>query len=163
MPSPSYAHDRRGAEFTFDGSSYLTMVREVREPLTPSSTAIYVPSFDHAIKDPKQDDIAIDPTTRILTFKGNYLSLDKDPWNRAAKLMDELWFVDVDFDTARKRLIPRHVKAGIARDEEQANKRITENDLLDGEQIVRNRLEVHEVVVSMEDDNCTPKAQRLGE
>jgi len=158
FPDPANAHARRGAAFTFDGSAFLSLVRQIRQPLTPSSTTLYAPSFDHALKDPKENDIAIEPTTRILVFEGNYLSLGKEPWREVAGLMDELWFVEVSFETARRRLVPRHVKAGIAASEEEAHKRVSENDLVNGEEIVRDRLEVHEVVVSREDDAWKPKA-----
>lgn len=97
------------------------------------------------------DDIPIPATSRVIFFEGNYLSLDKEPWNQAAKLMDELWFVDVDFEVARKRLVRRHVKAGIARDEEEADQRARENDLVNGREIVENRLPVQEVISSIYD------------
>ncbi|KAI8633566.1 P-loop containing nucleoside triphosphate hydrolase protein [Xylariaceae sp. FL1651] len=152
MPDPTTAHARRGAEFTFDGPSFLSLVKALREPLTPSSTTIFAPSFDHAVKDPKDNDIAILPGHRIVVFEGNYVVLDKEPWCEAADLMDERWFVDVDFEVARRRLVARHVKAGIAKDEEEARKRADENDLVNGAEIVQNRVQVHEVVVSREDD-----------
>lgn len=152
MPDPAHAHARRGAEFTFDGASFVSFVRKIREPLTASSTTIHAPSFDHAVKDPVENDIPVEPTTRILVFEGNYLSLDKEPWSTAAGLMDELWFVEVAFETARQRLISRHIKAGIAANEEEADKRATENDLVNGKQIVENRMKVHEVIVSMDDE-----------
>jgi pantothenate kinase len=152
MPDPVHAHARRGAEFTFDGSSFLSLVQQIRSPLTPNTPTLYAPSFDHAIKDPVADDIPIMATTRILIFEGNYLSLDKEPWREAAGLMDELWFVEVDFEVATRRLVARHVKAGIAGTEEDAVKRVRENDLVNGEEIVRGKLEVDEVVVSKEDE-----------
>ena len=158
MPDPGHSHARRGAEFTFDGSSFLSLVREIRSPLTPSTLTLYAPSFDHAIKDPVANDIPIAPTTRILIFEGNYLSLDREPWREAAGLMDELWFVEVDFEVARRRLVGRHVKAGIARTEEEAERRVKENDLVNGEEIVRERLEVDEVVVSKENEGWRPLA-----
>ena len=73
--------------------------------------------------------------------------------------MDELWFVDVDLEVARKRLIYRHVKAGIAKDEEDAAKRADENDLVNGKEIIENRLEVHETVASKDDDEWRPEKQ----
>ncbi|RAL64406.1 hypothetical protein DID88_001882 [Monilinia fructigena] len=152
MPDPIHAHARRGAAFTFDGPSFLSLIQKIREPITPSTITIHAPSFDHALKDPKENDIPIEPTTRILVFEGNYLSLDKEPWRSAAKLMDQLWFVEVDFEVAKRRLIPRHVKAGIAKDETEAEKRVVENDLVNGEDVVRNRMSVHEVIVSTDDE-----------
>ncbi|KAI0386900.1 phosphoribulokinase/uridine kinase [Hypomontagnella monticulosa] len=151
MPDPALAHARRGAEFTFDGASFLALVKSLRVVPPPPLAPVYAPSFDHAVKDPKADDIAILPSHRIVVFEGNYVCLDKEPWREAAGLMDERWFVEVEFATARRRLVKRHVKAGIARDEEEAGRRADENDLVNGEQIVRQRVDVHEVVVSKED------------
>ncbi|KAH6674488.1 phosphoribulokinase/uridine kinase [Halenospora varia] len=159
MPNPVLAHDRRGAAFTFDGSAFLSLVKAIRIPLTPTSLPLYAPSFDHALKDPVLDDIPILPTSRVIVFEGNYLSLNKEPWKEAAGLMDELWFVEVDFEIAGRRLVPRHVKAGIAADEEGAWKRVRENDLVNGQEIVYFRMDgVHEVVVSREDDAWAPSS-----
>ncbi|KAL4763220.1 kinase-related protein [Aspergillus foveolatus] len=151
MPDPEYAAARRGAAFTFDGEKFLALVRALREPLTPKTQTLHAPSFDHAVKDPVDNDIPIEAARRVIFFEGNYLSLNKEPWNSAAKLMDELWFVDVDFDTARQRLIKRHVKAGIAKDEADAEKRANENDLVNGREIVDCRLDVQEIIRSSYD------------
>ncbi|KAL4775454.1 P-loop containing nucleoside triphosphate hydrolase protein [Aspergillus nidulans var. acristatus] len=151
MPDPEYAAARRGAAFTFDGEKFLALVRALREPLTPETQTLHAPSFDHAVKDPVDNDIPIAAARRVIFFEGNYLSLNKEPWNSAAKLMDELWFVDVDFDTARQRLIKRHVKAGIAKDEADAEKRANENDLVNGREIVDCRLDVQEIIRSSYD------------
>ncbi|KAL4950509.1 P-loop containing nucleoside triphosphate hydrolase protein [Aspergillus filifer] len=148
MPDPEMAAARRGAAFTFDGDKFLELVKALREPLTDQTQTLHAPSFDHAVKDPVDNDIPIAAERRVLFFEGNYLSLNKEPWSSAAKLMDELWFVEVDFDTARQRLIKRHVKAGIAKDEKEAEKRANENDLVNGREIVDCRLDVQEVITS---------------
>ncbi|PLB33501.1 kinase-related protein [Aspergillus candidus] len=148
MPDPAYAAARRGAAFTFDGEKFLKLVRALREPVTAETKSVYAPSFDHAVKDPVDDDIEVPASCRVVFFEGNYLSLDRDPWNRAAGLMDELWFVDVDFEVARERLVRRHVLAGIAEDERAAEKRVRENDLVNGREIVDCRLGVQEVINS---------------
>jgi pantothenate kinase len=159
MPDPVNAHARRGAAFTFDGTSFLSLIKELRQPICPETQTLYAPSFDHAVKDPVEDDIAIAPSVRIVIFEGNYCSLNHGPWKEAAELMDELWFVDVSFDTARKRLIYRHVKAGIAKNQEDAGKRADENDLVNGQEIVENRLDVHEIITSKEDAEWAPEQQ----
>jgi pantothenate kinase len=151
MPDPAYAVARRGAAFTFDPDKFLALVWVLRAPLTPETGTVYAPSFDHAVKDPVENDIPIVDTSRVILFEGNYLSLNKDPWRTVAKLMDELWFVEVDFDTARKRLVRRHVRAGIAKDEGEAEKRTMENDLVNGREIVNHRMEVQEIIVSEPD------------
>lgn len=176
MPDPTTAHARRGAEFTFDGASFHKLVQALREPLpgrSPAAAAaanknappaspsedvpsfplgtIFAPSFDHAVKDPKENDIPVLPSHRIVVFEGNYVALDKEPWRSAAGLMDEIWFVEVDFAVARKRLAKRHVQAGIVSSEEEGDRRAVENDLPNGEEIVGARGRVDEVVVSRED------------
>ena len=153
LPDPATAHARRGAAFTFDDASFLALVRKIREPLCPESVTIYAPSFDHATKDPVENDIPILTTARIVIFEGNYLSLNKGLWAEAAKLMDELWFVSVDFRVARQRLVARHLKAGIAPNEEEAHKRVSDNDLVNGHEIINNRLNVQEIIESLEDEN----------
>ena len=136
-------------------------MRAIRaQTLHPNSQILYAPSFDHAVKDPKADDIPILPTTKIIVFEGNYLSLDKEPWSTAAALMDELWFVEVDFEVARRRLVERHVRTGVTATTEEAERRVTENDLVNGEEIVKCRIkDVDEVIVSREDDAWKPEAQ----
>lgn len=72
-------------------------------------------------------------------------------WNRAAELLDELWFVEVDERIARQRLIARHVKTGVAKDEAEAAIRADENDLVNGREIMEKRLPVSELIKSVQD------------
>ena len=127
-------------------------MEKLREPLSPESQTIYAPSFDHAVKDPVDDDIAIVPAARIVVLEGNYLSLDRGLWKEAASAMDELWFVEVSWEIAKRRLVGRHVKAGLAADEEAAARRVEENDFVNGREIVEGRLECQEVIQSREDE-----------
>ena len=152
LPDPTTAHARRGAAFTFDSSSFFALVQKLREPLLPESKTIYAPSFDHAVKDPVENDIAITTSARIVVLEGNYLSLTQGSWKDAASLMDELWFVEVEWETAKRRLIRRHVEAGIAADEEEAGRRVEDNDFVNGREIVDGRLECQEVITSREDE-----------
>ncbi|KAJ6014593.1 hypothetical protein N7540_009184 [Penicillium herquei] len=146
MPDPAIAIHRRGAAFTFDGEGFYRLVKSLREPLTADSVAVYAPSFDHAIKDPVADDIPILPASKIIIFEGLYLSLNREPWSLAAALMDESWFIDVDRDMARERLIKRHVASGIVPDVGAATHRIDSTDFLNADDIMENRLPVDELV-----------------
>lgn len=163
MPDPTTAHARRGAAFTFDAPAFLQLVKDLRNPLVPESQTIYAPSFDHAVKDPVANDIPIAASSRVVIFEGNYLSLGSGApeWKEAAQMMDELWFVDVPEEVARKRLISRHVVSGIAPNEEEAGKRADENDLVNGREIVQGRLDVHEMIYSREDRQWKPEEQGI--
>lgn len=154
MPDPERAHARRGAEFTFDGRAFLALVEALRAPVGGPGGVICCPSFDHAVKDPVPDAIAIGPRQRILLFEGNYVCLDREPWRTAADAahMDERWFVAVDEAVARARLIQRHVAAGIAADAAAAAARADANDLVNGREIVAGRVaDIEETIVSRDD------------
>ena len=105
------------------------------------------------------DDIAVARDVRVVVFEGNYCCLARAPWAAAAALMDERWFVDVPFDVARRRLVRRHVEAGIAHDEDEAMRRAEENDLVNGKEIVENRVEIDEMIRSVEDSDWAPEEQ----
>lgn len=163
MPDSAQAHARRGAAFTFDGSSFLELVRQLRTPLGPETKTIWAPSFDHSIKDPVENDIAIPPSARVVVFEGDYLGLNRSPWSEAGALMDELWFVKVEFEVARQRLVERHVKAGIVASVQEAERRAEENDLVNAREIVQGLVDrIDEVVVSIEDEAWRPEAQGVG-
>ncbi|KAK3296801.1 P-loop containing nucleoside triphosphate hydrolase protein [Chaetomium fimeti] len=153
MPDPATAHARRGAEFTFDGEGFVQLVQRLKEPLTADSTTIFAPSFDHATKDPKENDIAIEPTHRIVVFEGNYLLLPHPPWSRAHPHFHLKIFVSVPSAIARQRLAARHVAAGLAPTLAEGDRRAVENDLPNGAEVTRllRRADVDEVVESSED------------
>jgi pantothenate kinase len=61
--------------------------------------------------------------------------------------MPPRWFVDVPPETARERLIKRHVLAGIEKTRQAAAARVEENDIRNGE-LIRARLLLPEVVIN---------------
>jgi pantothenate kinase len=90
---------------------------------------IYAPSFSHTLKDPTPDAILIHPHHRVVVIEGLYTFLRIPPWDVAARLLDERWFVDVDPAVARERLVRRHVVTGVARDRDEAEWRADSNDI----------------------------------
>ena len=69
-------------------------------------------------------------------MEGNYIHLAVPPWDQATNLLDEKWFILVDKEIARGRVVKRHVVTGVAGNEEEANKRFDENDWINGEYIL---------------------------
>ena len=147
FPDPTEVHARRGAPHTFDAKKYVSLIKSLKEP---STVIIRAPSFDHSVKgktaiksgshieDPVEDDIPIRPSHRIVIIEGNYIQLTVSPWGEATGLLDEKWFIMVDRDVARERVIKRHMLAGIARTEEEAAIRFDENDWPNGEYLLQN-------------------------
>jgi len=148
MPNAEEAHARRGAAFTFDVDAYLDLVIDLRNPPTKP---IVAPTFDHRRKDPRPGDVCIVRETRVVIVEGNYIALNEPLWKDAKALFDEVWFVEVDFEVARRRLRERHVRAGIVSTLEEGDKRASENDLVNGEEILDKRLPVDEIIQSTED------------
>ncbi|OAL36987.1 hypothetical protein AYO20_03756 [Fonsecaea nubica] len=152
MPNAEEAVFRRGAAFTFDSQSYLKLVEKVRKPISPETLTIYAPSFDHAVKDPVANDIAIPPTARIVLFEGLYTALDEPGWRDAHELMDETWFVDVDIPTATQRVAKRNFAAGISTSFEESLDRTEKSDMRNAKEVLEKRLPVQEIVPSIEDE-----------
>ncbi|KAJ3924294.1 MAG: P-loop containing nucleoside triphosphate hydrolase protein, partial [Lentinula lateritia] len=94
FPDPKLARDRRGRNWTFDGPSYL----QREEVLPETERIITAPSFDHAIKDPTPHAVQIHPQHRIVIIECLYTALDVDSWREAALLLDERWYLELDFE-----------------------------------------------------------------
>jgi pantothenate kinase len=135
FPNKVEAYARRGADWTFDAPGLLKFVRHLRGFDTNSTEVIHAPGFDHALKDPTLDAIAIGPETSLVILEGSWLLLDLEPWREISCLVDDTWFIDVDPNLARLRIAQRHVKAGIEPDMVHALSRADANDMINGAKI----------------------------
>lgn len=109
--------DRKGAPDTFDSAGYVALLQRLREQGDQQgSEIIYAPEFRREIEEPIAGAIAVLPQTQLVITEGNYLLLDEGAWARAAPLLDEVWYVDVDDDLRRERLVRRHEQFGRSRD-----------------------------------------------
>lgn len=146
MPDPALARARRGAHWTFDGASFVSFVQSLA-----AGEEARAPSFDHALKDPVADDVAVRAAHRLVLLEGLYVFLDVAPWAAAGALLRERWFVDVPEDEAARRLVRRHVQSGIAPDEESARRRAEENDLPNGRFVREHLLQPTRYITSVTD------------
>lgn len=152
FPDPDLAFKRRGAPFTFDALAFVALVKALKSmPVTTATSPepeqfLYAPSFDHALKDPAPNAIAISSRTRLVIVEGNYTLLDQKPWNEIPPLCEEKWFVDVDREVVKERLAQRHLLAGIETSAMAAVRRAEENDLPNGE-LIRGLLVEPDVVI----------------
>ncbi|GAA5939042.1 hypothetical protein JCM3775_002657 [Rhodotorula graminis] len=134
-PDPELSFRRRGAPFTFAPDKLLDLVRRLR-----TDERLAAPAFSHADKDPVDGAITIEPHHRIVVVEGNYLLLDEPVWTDVSREMDERWFYSVPEDVALRRIIKRHVQAGLAPDEQAAEAKALENDVLNGRHCVAHML-----------------------
>ncbi|CAO1615849.1 unnamed protein product [Sympodiomycopsis kandeliae] len=149
FPDPKEARDRRGAAFTFDALSFADFVAQLKS--NPFET-VRAPSFSHSEKDPVADDIAVEPSHRIIFVEGLYCNCNDGHWAKGAQALDERWVVEVSKEIARERLRVRHVQTGVAKDEQEALWRADNNDLPNGDYLFSHILEPSRRIRSLEDN-----------
>lgn len=135
MADPAMALERRGAPFTFDVDRFVDLVKKIRQ--LPKET-IRAPSFDHKLKDPIEDAIAIEPEVEVVILEGNYVSLADLGWDEIEHLVDETWYIETPPRLIRDRIIKRHLEAGIAQTEEEAALRADGSDLQNANYIIKH-------------------------
>lgn len=101
--------DRKGAPDTFDAHGFVALIGRLHRADEP---VVYAPAFDHGRNEPIAGAIAVPATISLVIIEGNYLLLDGDPWARIRDLLDEAWYVDLDEESRRRRLIARHTAHG---------------------------------------------------
>ena len=144
MEDPERAARLRGAPFTFDPSALATTLAAVARP---GFLRVEVPGFDHAVKDPSPGAVVIEPHHKVVIVEGLYLLLDEGVWETdVGPLVDVRCLVECGEATAKSRIVPRHVAAGICKDAIEAEQRWVANDRANGRYLLqhldRDRLDV---------------------
>ena len=109
--------DRKGAPDTFDVDGYVAALERLH---AQSDRTIFGPGFERDLEQPIAAAIAITPSARLVVTEGNYLLLPDGGWEHVRPLLAEVWFVDVDDDLRRARLVQRHEEFGKSPDEARA-------------------------------------------
>ncbi|XVF71920.1 hypothetical protein PTKIN_Ptkin12aG0078900 [Pterospermum kingtungense] len=143
MENPEEAHARRGAPWTFDPMLLLNCLKNLR-----NQGSVYVPSFDHGIGDPIEDDIFVSLEHKVVIVEGNYLLLESGVWKEISSIFDEKWFINVDLDTAMQRVLKRHISTGKPPD--VAQWRIDYNDRPNAELIMPSKKNADLVIKSID-------------
>lgn len=107
--------DRKGAPDTFDVDRYVALLERVRDQIP--GEVITAPSYDRAASAPVPDAITVESDVALVITEGNYLLLEHPPWNGVRRLLDAVWFVDIDDAVRVPRLISRHIAFGKSPDE----------------------------------------------
>lgn len=102
--------ERKGAPDTFDVAGYAALLQRLKNPV--KGEIVYAPFFKREIEEPIANAIPVLAEVPLVISEGNYLLLDQHPWNQVAPLFDECWYVEVDADLRRSRLVERHVRFG---------------------------------------------------
>jgi len=101
--------ERKGAPDTFDVSGYVALLGRLR---AQTDGVIYAPSFDRGLEESIGSAIAVDARVPLVITEGNYLLHDEADWQHVAAELDESWFLEIEADERRARLIARRESHG---------------------------------------------------
>jgi pantothenate kinase len=104
---------RKGSEDTFDSAGYVALLRRIRQQ--QAGEIIYAPEYRREVEEGIAGAIAVHPETQLVITEGNYLLLDCGHWAAVRPLLDRAWYVDVDDNVRRERLVERHMRFGRSR------------------------------------------------
>ncbi len=142
------AADRRGAPQTFDAAGYLVLLQRIRSQGAFGDPAVvYAPEYRREIEEPVAGAVAVDARTPIIVTEGNYLLLDRPVWRDVRALLDLSYYVELDGEERRRRLIGRHMAFGRTRDQasqwvatnDERNAHLIETECLPPTRVVRGR------------------------
>ncbi len=123
---------RKGAPFTFDVAGFETLLKRIRS----GEPEIFIPVFDRSLELSRNAADIVEAKTRIILIEGNYLLLNKAPWNRLRNLFDFAIFLDVPIAELERRSIQRWLDHGF--DMDYAVNWIAGNDLPNMKEVIAN-------------------------
>lgn len=116
----------KGAPDTFDVGGLASVLDRLRG----GSETVAVPVFDRDLEISRGSARLIGPEARLILCEGNYLLLDRAPWDRLAGRFDRTVMVDVPEEELARRLRARWVHYNLTEDEIRA--KLEDNDLPNG-------------------------------
>ena len=125
-------YKRKGAPETFDAAGFLATIERIAK-----RECVYAPIFD------RSKDIAIAGAIEIyqqslIIVEGNYLLCKQHPWQQLLPYWDVVAFIHLPLEVIKQRCIERWLHYGLSK--AAAEKRTVENDLVNAEFVLKNRL-----------------------
>ncbi len=114
--------DVKGAPDTFDALGFVRLVEQLQHADGP----VPAPSFDRVADHTIDAAIMVEPDDHIVIVEGNYLLLERPPWEALWGLFDRTGYLAVDDPVRVERLVARHVSHG--RSPEQAREFVRTSD-----------------------------------
>ncbi|HSC79902.1 MAG TPA: nucleoside/nucleotide kinase family protein [Chitinolyticbacter sp.] len=133
---------RKGAPDTFDAAGYVALLARLRSQR--GDEIVYAPAFRREIEEPIAGAIAVSPQVPLVITEGNYLLLESGHWAGVRPLLDAIWYVEVDAELRRQRLVERHMRFG--RDEAAARAWVDQTDEPNARLIAQGRDGAHLIV-----------------
>ncbi|CCK68975.1 Yfh7p KNAG_0B05420 [Huiozyma naganishii CBS 8797] len=152
---PVRAHKRRGSPPTFDSNNFLQLAKligaaspaisgkyrggqlfkEIERTFDNTLPSIYVPGFDHSLKDPTPKSYCLDSSVRIAILEGLYLLYDRENWKEIYPTLEDrgavlVYKIDIEDEVIRDRVAKRHLHSKLVKTLEEGRRKFDENDLL---------------------------------
>jgi pantothenate kinase len=123
---------RKGAPHTFDVAGFEVLLKRIKA----RESDIAIPVFDRSMELARAGADIVDDKTRFIIVEGNYLLLNREPWNRLKPLFDFTVYLNVPFEKLEQRLINRWLGFGF--DMDYAKNWIASNDTLNITEVINN-------------------------
>jgi pantothenate kinase len=123
---------RKGAPHTFDVAGFEVLLKRIKA----RESDIAIPVFDRSMELARAGADIVDDKTRFIIVEGNYLLLNREPWNRLKPLFDFTVYLNVPFEKLEQRLINRWLGFGF--DMDYAKNWIASNDTLNIREVINN-------------------------
>lgn len=99
------AMSRRGAPFTYDHEQLIMDLQDARKTGEAS-----FPVYNRDISDPELDGVKLESKHQVVLCEGNYLlALEEPAWAPLRGIWDDRWYIHVNEDVVKERLIDRHM------------------------------------------------------
>lgn len=134
----------KGVAETFDGEGFVSLLGKLRQD---DGSSVVCPTFDRSIDASVEDGLVVESGHRIIVIEGNYLLLPRHPWDRIPSLLNEIWYLDVDEQIIKPRLLDRHILGG--RSAQDAQQKMDSTDLPNARLIKECRTLADKIVLQM--------------
>lgn len=122
---------RKGAPETFNAEGLAADLGRIR-----TRAEVAIPEFDRGADLARANAIIVSPDVRLVIVEGNYLLVDRPPWQALAGCFDLTVMIETARDELEHRLIRRWLDHGM--DEAAAVARVRENDLVNAAFVARH-------------------------
>jgi pantothenate kinase len=109
--------ERKGAPETFDVDGYASLLGRLAHQ---EDAVVYVPEFRRDLEESYAGSRAVPRGVPLVITEGNYLLMRDQGWQRARGHVQEVWYLEVDDDVRRERLLARHRQFGRSAEEARA-------------------------------------------
>lgn len=135
---------RRGSPETFD----LLKFKESILKLKQTKSGLF-PDFDHSKKDPEENKIQINNTHKYVIVEGLWIFLEEI---NIKNLFDIKIYIECKNENMYRRLIKRHIEAGLEENEDNAYNRVKNNDELNYIYLMNNTIIDNSFLIFKNDD-----------